>query len=271
MALPDGLEELDLKVYVDYPQERKNRLGPYVFATDGTQVDSGTAQSCMIDPCTLSVFGMPLPRTKEWNDATTPCTGNYYRYQISDFTFTGTGGAANWTKNDYKKTGNTYIVCKSSSDAVMSQVIQLTAGVKRNEPLFFSFSKLEKKNSNDEPLIKLYWSNSSNNDKDIQLHFSSDGSCRVYRGYLPLTGVISTLTSSATVTGNGTRFLDSTQGINPGTILYDVYGRTLGTVSTIASNTSLTLTANANKQVTNVSFNRKQPNNVQTYSRTESN
>lgn len=271
MALPDGLEELDLKVYVDYPQERKNRLGPYVFATDGTQVDSGTRENCIIDPTTLSVFGKPLPMTKEWNDKTTPCTGNYARFQIADFTFTGTGGAANWTKNDYKKTGNTYIVCKSNSDAVMSQVIQLTAGVKRNEPLFFSFSKLEKKNTNDEPLIKLYWSNSSNNDKDIQLHFSSDGSCKVYRGYLPLTGIISTLTSSATVTGNGTRFLDSTQGINPGTILYDVYGRQLGTVSTIASNTSLTLTANANKQVTNVSFNRKQPNNVQTYSRTESN
>ena len=268
MALPSGLETLDLKVYVDYPQERKNRLGPYVFATDGTQVDSGTRDNCIIDPCTLSVFGKPLPMTAEWNDATTPCTGNYARFQIADFTFTGTGGAANWTKNDYKKTGNTYIVCKSNSDAVMSQVIQLTSGVKRNEPLFFSFSKLEKKNTNDEPLIKLYWSNSSNNDKDIQLHFSSDGSCKVYRGYIALSGVISTLTSSATVTGNGTKFLTE---VAVSTLIYDVYGRLLGTVSAIASNTSLTLSANANKQVTNVQYNKKQPNNVQTYSRTESN
>jgi hypothetical protein len=268
MALPDGLEELDLKVYVDYPQERKNRLGPYVFATDGTQVDSGTRDNCIIDPCTLSVFGKPLPMTAEWNDKTTPCTGNYARFQIADFTFTGTGGAANWTKNDYKKTGNTYIVCKSSSDAVMSQVIQLTSGVKRNEPLFFSFSKLEKKNTNDEPLIKLYWSNTDNNDKDIQLHFSSDGSCKVFRGYIALSGVISTSTSSATVTGNGTKFLTE---LSVSTLIYDVYGRLLGTVSAIASNTSLTLSANANKQVTNVSYNKKQPNNVQTYSRTESN
>jgi hypothetical protein len=268
MALPSGLETLDLKVYVDYPQERKNRLGPYVFATDGTQVDSGTRDNCIIDPCTLSVFGKPLPMTAEWNDATTPCTGNYARFQIADFTFTGTGGSANWTINDYKKTGNTYIVCKSNSDAVMSQVIQLTAGVKRNEPLFFSFSKLEKKNTNEEPLIKLYWSNSSNNDKDIQLHFSSDGSCKVYRGYIALSGVISTSTSSATVTGNGTKFLTE---VAVSTLIYDVYGRLLGTVSAIASNTSLTLSANANKQVTNAQYNKKQPNNVQTYSRTESN
>ena len=133
MALPDGLEELDLKVYVDYPQERKNRLGPYVFATDGTQVDSGTRENCIIDPCTLSVFGKPLPMTAEWNDKTTPCTGNYARFQIADFTFTGTGGAANWTKNDYKKTGNTYIVCKSNSDAVMSQVIQLILKIRKEK------------------------------------------------------------------------------------------------------------------------------------------
>jgi hypothetical protein len=206
--------------------------------------------------------------TPEWNDATTPCTGNYARYQIADFTFTGTGGAANWTKNDYKKTGNTYIVCKSDSTPVMSQVIQLTAGVKRNEPLFFSFSKLEKKNTNDEPLIKLYWANSSNNDKDIQLHFSSDGSCSVYRGYTALSGVISTLTSSATVTGNGTRFMSE---VSIGDYLYDVYGRLLGQVAAKFSDTNIDLYTNANKQITNKSYNKKQPNKVQTYSRTESN
>ena len=268
MAVPSGLEELDIKVYVDYPQERKNRLGPYVFATDGTQVDAGTRDNCIIDPVTLSVFGKPLPMTPEWNNATTPCTGNYARYQIADFTFTGTGGAANWTKNDYKKTGNTYIVCKSDSDAVMSQVIQLTSGVKRNEPLFFSFSKLEKKNTNDEPLIKLYWANSSNNDKDIQLHFSSDGSCSVYRGYTALSGVISTSTGSTTVTGNNTKFLTE---LSNGTVIYDQYGRLIGTVSSRASNTSLTLVANALKNNSNVEYNKKQPNKVQTYSRTESN
>ena len=268
MAVPSGLEELDIKVYVDYPQERKNRLGPYVFATDGTQVDAGTQDNCMIDPVTLSVFGKPLPRTPEWNDATTPCTGNYARFQLADFTFTGTGGSSNWTIQDYKKTGNTYIICKSDSTPVMSQVIQLTAGVKRNEPLFFSFSKLEKKNTNDEPLIKLYWANSSNNDKDIQLHFSSDGSCSVYRGYLALTGVISTSTSSATVTGNGTRFMSE---VSIGDYLYDVYGRLLGQVAAKFSDTNIDLYTYANKQITNISYNKKQPNKVQTYSRTESN
>jgi rRNA processing protein Gar1 len=268
MAVPSGLEELDIKVYVDYPQERKNRLGPYVFATDGTQVDAGTQDNCMIDPVTLSVFGKPLPRTPEWNDATTPCTGNYARFQLADFTFTGTGGSSNWTIQDYKKTGNTYIICKSDSTPVMSQVIQLTAGVKRNEPLFFSFSKLEKKNSNDEPLIKLYWANSSNNDKDIQLHFSSDGSCSVYRGYLSLSGVITTSTSSTTVTGNNTKFMSE---LSNGTVIYDQYGRLIGTVANRASNTSLTLVANALKNNSNVEYNKKQPNKVQTYSRTESN
>jgi len=37
--MPTGLEELDLNVYIDYKQQRQNRRGPFVFATDGTQVD----------------------------------------------------------------------------------------------------------------------------------------------------------------------------------------------------------------------------------------
>jgi hypothetical protein len=67
-----------------------------------------------------------------------------------------------------------------------------------------------------------------------------------------LTGTISTSTSSATVTGSGTAFLSQ---LSEGADLYQANGTTkIGTVQTIHSNTSLTLTANAANNNTNISF-----------------
>lgn len=67
-----------------------------------------------------------------------------------------------------------------------------------------------------------------------------------------LTGTISTVTSSATVTGSGTAFLSE---LSEGADLYQANGTTkIGTIQTIHSNTSLTLTANALNNNTNISF-----------------
>jgi len=65
------------------------------------------------------------------------------------------------------------------------------------------------------------------------------------------TGTITSTTSSTTVTGSGTQF---TTQIAPGFVLKTSAGSTIGTVSTIASNTSLTLVANASTAVTNGSY-----------------
>jgi hypothetical protein len=92
--MPSGYEELDLKVYVDYSQERQNSLNPFVFATDGTQISSASLNNCIIDPVTLSVFGLPLPMTAEWK---TTFNGNYARFQKSDFTF---ANAIKWKNFD---------------------------------------------------------------------------------------------------------------------------------------------------------------------------
>ena len=101
--MPTGLENLDLRVYVDYPQERQNRKGPYVFATDGTQLDAGSKVNCIIDPVTLSVFGTPLPMTNEWKTGAGAAvtTSPNYRFQKSDFTFTSVNGANDWLDFDY--------------------------------------------------------------------------------------------------------------------------------------------------------------------------
>jgi hypothetical protein len=266
--MPTGTEELDIKVYIDYAQERTNQKGPYVFATDGTHIDQSSKTNCFIDPVTLSTFGMPLPMTKEWNDKTTPTTGNYSRFQIYDFTFTGTGGAVWWNFNQYKKAGNSYIFSISDDAAIQSAPIELTNDVIRNEPLFFSYSKLEKKGSDNQVSFKLNWKNSTNSDKDIQLHFRTDGSCDVYRGYVPLSGNISTFASSAVVSGHNTKFLTE---VTVGTYIYDQYGRLLGQVANIVNNFNLDLYSNAAFIVTDVLYNKKQPNIIQTYSRTESN
>ena len=266
--MPTGTEELDVKVYIDYPQERLGLKGPFIFATDGTHIDNASKTNCLIDPVTLSTFGMPLPMTKEWNDSTTPTTGNYSRYQIYDFTFTGTGGAVWWNFNQYKKPGNSYIFSISDNAAIQSAPIELTNDVSKNEPLFFSYSKLEKKGSDNQTSFVLNWKNSTNSDKDIQLHFRSDGSCDVYRGYSPLSGNISTFASSAVVSGHNTKFLTE---LTVGTYIYDQYGRQLGQVANIVNDFNLDLFTTAAFIVTNVLYNKKIANKVQTYSRTESN
>jgi hypothetical protein len=273
--MPTGLEQLDVKVYVDFPQERQNRLGPYVFATDGTQLDSATKVNCIIDPVTLSVMGTPLPMTNEWRDAGTGCTGHYYRYQKSDFTF---ADATKWKSQDVNKTGNTYIFSGSGVTSDMRSVVQLTSGVARNESLFFSFRKNDQENTDNTALIKLYWANATNKDRDTQLHLNSDGSCDIYRGYIYQSGILTATSGSTNVTGVGTSFVNE---LSNGTVIYDSYGRLIGTIASRTSATQLTLTSNAARSFTGNYFRTdvttsglnivSGPNKVQTYSRTESN
>ena len=275
-----SLDDLDVRVYVDYAQERQNTLGPYTLATDGTQLDAGSAVNCIIDPVTLSVMGKPLPMTAEWNDKTTPCTGHYYRFQISDFTFSGAGGSSNWRKNDYRKTGDTYIVCNASDPLITAATVSLTQGVKRNEPLFLSYSKLAKKEQDDRPAISVYWSNATNIDRDLKLNFKHDGSCDVFRGYKNLSGTITSSSSSQTVTGISSNF---TYELVSGQSLYDFYGRLLGVIDTVNSDTQLTLQSNAVNTFTGRYFTNalvidavtkiqiSGPEKIQSFTRTESN
>lgn len=64
-------------------------------------------------------------------------------------------------------------------------------------------------------------------------------------------GTITSSTGSATVTGTGSSFL---QQFGPASVIYDTGYDIIGTVSAVASDTSLTLTANASKSVTNSSY-----------------
>ena len=259
--MPTGREELDIKVYVDYAQERQNRRGPFVFATDGTQVDAGTKVNCLIDPVTLSVFGLPLPMTAEWK---TTFNGNYARFQKSDFTF---ANAVKWKNFDVLGNGDTYIISNSDNIIDQQSFVTLTNDVFRNEPLFFSFSKLQKKNSDTNALLTLSWANSTNADKNTKLVFNSDGSCDVYRGFLQLTGTITSDTNSIYVYGFDTKFMSE---LSAGQKLYDTYGRYLGIIATITTDISLALTAYAGYTY-NGQYSSNTPNKVQSYSRTESN
>jgi hypothetical protein len=262
--MPLGYEECDLHVYLDYPQERQNKQGPFIFATDGTQIDSASLTDCIIDPCTLSVFGKPLPMTDEWR---TQYTGGYARFQFADYTFIS---ASKWKFNNLQNAGDTYIYSISDNVNDQAEKISLTADRARNQPIFFSFSKNQKKSSSKQPIVKLFWENALNKDKDVQLHFQQDGSCDVYRGYVLLPGTIIAQTTGSTVTGIGTRFTDATFGLLPGNKLYDVFGILLGTVNTVISDISLTLTTNASHNYVG-EYSTLTPNKVQTYSRTESN
>ena len=268
--MPTGLEALDLKVYLDYPQERQNRKGPYVFATDGTQVDSGTKNNCIIDPVTLSVFGTPLPMTNDWKSGTgaSDPSSHYYRFQKSDFTFTSAGGASDWLVNNYYANGDCYIYSGSGVTAKQQAPVQLTNGVSRNEPLFISYGKLQKKNTDNTPLLKLFWVDQNNVFNDTQLHFNQDGSCDIYRGYNRLSGEILVTNSSTSLLGNNTRFLTE---LSNGQEICDSYGRLLGYISLITDDVTATLTANSLYTYNGTFTNKVNATKVQSYSRTESN
>ena len=262
--MPLGYEECDIHVYLDYPQERQSSNGSFVWCTDGTQVDAGTLNNCIIDPVTLSVFGKPLPMTPQWM---TNIVGPYYRYQLNDFIYSLPALVTDFTSIDYKITGNTYIISKSDNPGKQISKIFLGTDLKRNEPLFFSFSKQDKKSSSKDPIVKLFWSNSDNNDKDIQLHFTQDGGCDVYRGYTPLFGTIETSTATATVTGTNTSFMTQ---VAVGDYIFSVYGQSLGQVANKISDTEIEFYTTATKTYTGT-YNKKIPFKVQSYSRTESN
>ncbi len=75
----------------------------------------------------------------------------------------------------------------------------------------------------------------------------------------PLTigaGTATSTTGTTTVTGASTTFRDLRQG----DIIYNLAGTTIGTVSSVASNTSLTLAANGSVAITNAQFTFSKPN-----------
>lgn len=90
--------------------------------------------------------------------------------------------------------------------------------------------------------------NTLNNDSESFTLFSGFGvSRRNHNGV----GTITSSTGSATVTGTGSSFL---QQFGPSSVIYDTGFDIIGTVSSIASDTSLTLTANASKTVTGSAY-----------------
>ncbi len=78
--------------------------------------------------------------------------------------------------------------------------------------------------------------------------FTSTG---LTRRNINATGTITSSTGSATVTGTGTSFLYQ---IGPTDILKTTIGEVIGTVSSVASNTSLTLTANSQLTLSSQNF-----------------
>ena len=261
--MPSGFEELDLKVYLDYSQERQNNKNPFVFATDGTQISSATLNNCIIDPCTLSVFGKPLPMTDEWKRE---FSGPYARFSKNDF---GWSDPTKILVNGYYAPEDYYFFAGTGATAFIQEKVPLNTYRDRNEAIFISYKKLSKQTVSGEPIISLYWENAfdDNIDTDTRLDFNNDGSCDVFRGYKILTGTIITSTLSATVTGFQTKF--STE-LLAGQKLFNELGFLIGVITSITNDFSLTLTGLANIDYAGV-YTSKTWQKVQRYSRTESN
>ena len=257
-----SLDELDIKVYIDYPQYRRNIKNPLVYIMDGTSVDASTAVNCYIEPVTRTIIGKPIPMTPEWR--TTFSGTGYNRYQLTDFTFTS---PTSWKNLDFYGTGDTYIYCLSNNTTILNSTISLNGGVKRNRPLFFSFIKQNKKDSNNSILAKLFWAGTDNVYRDTQLHFKDDGSCDVYRGYLLLSGYIFASNATNIISGTNTKF---TSEVAVNDFLYSEDGRLIGKVASISTDTSLTLLAIANFTYSGF-YHRKIPQKVASYSRNENN
>jgi len=199
--------------------------------------------------------------TNEWKSN---FANHYARYAKTDFTFVN---AIKWRQYTFYGNGDYYIISNSELTADQQSTVELTSPVNRNEALFFSFSKLQKKNTDTKALVTLSWDNATNKVKNTKLVFNSDGSCDVYRGFVPLTGTIIAQTTGTAITGIGSKFLSQ---FLPGNKVYDSYGRLLGTVATVTNDLLMNLSANSTFDYVGF-YSKGNPLKVQSYSRTESN
>lgn len=167
-----------MRVLIDVPEPRPVK-GRLAVGADGSTWDfrpGTTASNVWIDPCTSTVMLAPLPVTSAW---TTTFTGNYARYQYSDFSGTD---IAKW--QGFRVSSNNNDTALRTKQAT-SQPINLTAPLDANTPVWFRYHRNQTQDSTDDIILVAGFNvgagGAAPNNFSVQLKFRNNGSISVFK------------------------------------------------------------------------------------------
>lgn len=156
-----------LLVEFDVPEPRPQK-GRLAVAGDGTTWDMYYSSNVWQDPATLTVMLAPLPVTSAW---ATTYSGNYARYQKSDYTLTT---PASWKNIQIKASGDYYIQSLNVTERAT-----LTTAWAANTGAYISMYVPGLKDSDKSIILKCGWGVGAAG--SVEVWFAANGQALVYK------------------------------------------------------------------------------------------
>ncbi len=156
-----------LKIEVDCPEPRPQK-GRLIVAADGTTWDIAKSSNVWLDPATLTLMLAPLPVTAAWR---TTYSGNYARYQKSDYTLTT---PAKWKDMQVRASGDYFL---QSLDVI--ERATLTTAWSANTGAFLALYVPSIKGSDDTVVLKAGWGVGAAG--AVEVWFTASGKAAVYK------------------------------------------------------------------------------------------
>lgn len=156
-----------LKVEVDVvePRPQKGRL---MVAADGTTWDMVNSSNVWLDPATLTLMLAPLPVTSAWR---TTYTGNYARYQKTDYTLIT---SAKWANTQVRASGDYFL---QSLD--VTERVETTTSLSANQPMVVCQYVPDLKGLDNSVILKAGWN--VGNTGSVEVWLSGNGTAQVYK------------------------------------------------------------------------------------------
>lgn len=156
-----------LLVEFDVPEPR-TQYGRLMVAGDGTTFDITNSSNVWQDPVTLTTMLAPLPMTTAWD---TTYSGNYARFQKSDYTLTT---SAKWKQMEVRAAGDYYL---QSLD--VTERATLTTSWAANTGAYISMYVPGLKTTGKNIILKAGWNVGSSGSVEVWL--AADGTAQVYK------------------------------------------------------------------------------------------
>lgn len=156
-----------LKVEVDVvePRPQKGRL---MVAADGTTWDMVNSSNVWLDPATLTLMLAPLPVTSAWR---TTYTGNYARYQKTDYTLIT---SAKWANTQVRASGDYFL---QSLD--VTERVETTTSLSANQPMVVCQYVPDLKGLDNSVILQAAWN--VGNAGSVEVWLSGNGTAQVYK------------------------------------------------------------------------------------------
>lgn len=156
-----------LKVEVDVVEPRPQN-GRLMVAADGTTWDMVNSSNVWLDPATLTLMLAPLPVTSAWR---TTYTGNYARYQKTDYTLIT---SAKWANTQVRASGDYFL---QSLD--VTERVETTTSLSANQPMVVCQYVPDLKGLDNSVILKAGWN--VGNAGSVEVWLSGNGTAQVYK------------------------------------------------------------------------------------------